>query len=304
MDFSIDNLAAMSYAPSNDYTRNPRNVVFRLIPLKKGISLKDSISDKNLLVYVSKGRILISYDGGTPCYVVENNYFFLSPGHLFCGEVEEDSEIFTESTPSNYLFSTTLNGIKKSVLDKLNERSYVFSPHEADESLRAFIKCAIDLHRQGSNDERFHDFVKTGVCFIVRNMYTDEQIAEFFKPILTQDSGFRTSVLNYMEIGMNISQIIANSGLCKTSFYSKFKNEFNMSINQWMQKEKAVRMNRLMADADLSLKDIMYKMSFASQSEFNRFCRRMYKLSPTELRGKILAGAKIDKLNEYNSDIG
>lgn len=60
-----------------------------------------------------------------------------------------------------------------------------------------------------------------------------------------------------------------------------------MPVNKWIQHQKAVKLYELIGDGNYNFKDMMFKLSFSSQSEFNRFCHRMYGMNPTELRDKV-----------------
>lgn len=53
-----------------------------------------------------------------------------------------------------------------------------------------------------------------------------------------------------------------------------------------MQKKKAEQMLEMVCDLELSFQEISSKLGFSSPSHFTAYCRRMYGMSPTQLREK------------------
>ena len=70
------------------------------------------------------------------------------------------------------------------------------------------------------------------------------------------------------------------------SFSRKFHSCFGESPYKWMQKKRAEQMLEMICDPELSFQEISGRLGFSSPSHFTAYCRRMYGMSPTQLREK------------------
>ena len=70
------------------------------------------------------------------------------------------------------------------------------------------------------------------------------------------------------------------------SFGRKFKHCFNESPYRWMQKKKAERILEKISETEISFQDIAMDFNFKSQAHFSFYCKRMFGLTPRQLRNK------------------
>lgn len=115
----------------------------------------------------------------------------------------------------------------------------------------------------------------------------------FLLPALNQKCSFRSLVLNNCDKVNDTEDLVRLSGMCRTNFYRRFKQEFNMPIYRWMQKRRAYAVRLSAAEPDMNVQKLMQKHQFSSASNFIRFCRMYYNCNPNELIRRARTGTSL-----------
>ena len=76
------------------------------------------------------------------------------------------------------------------------------------------------------------------------------------------------------------------------SFNRKFQDCFNQSPYQWMQERKAEIVREKVCDPDVAFREIAMEFGFSSPAHLTCYCKRLFGLTPTELRSE----SKKDKI--------
>ena len=72
--------------------------------------------------------------------------------------------------------------------------------------------------------------------------------------------------------------------MSRTTFYSKFKEVYNVPIKQWLINRKAKRIKRKLQTPGSVIKEIRYEFGFNSASQFNRFCKSYLGDTPSKIK--------------------
>ncbi|MDR1500555.1 MAG: helix-turn-helix transcriptional regulator [Tannerellaceae bacterium] len=108
-------------------------------------------------------------------------------------------------------------------------------------------------------------------------------MANLFYPIIGKSFDFRTLIMdNYLKIH-HVDELAHLSGMGRTNFDSKFKEEFGTSPHQWIMKQKAKHVRNGLAEPDATFSDIMRKYNFNSATHFTRFCKQQFGCTPTDM---------------------
>ncbi|MDR1258211.1 MAG: helix-turn-helix transcriptional regulator [Tannerellaceae bacterium] len=128
-----------------------------------------------------------------------------------------------------------------------------------------------------------HEIKHQELFLILHSQYPREELANLFYPIIGKSFDFRTLIMdNYLKIH-HIDELAHLSGMGRTNFDSKFKEEFGTSPHQWILKQKAKHVRNSLAEPEATFSDVMRKYNFNSATHFTRFCKQQFGCTPTEL---------------------
>lgn len=170
--------------------------------------------------------------------------------------------------------------------DNPSEPLYILPVHTAIRRVAEDMLFYID---NGKTCSILHDLKARELLIAMRWFYSHDEIKRFIFPIISKASfSFRHRVNKIMNEAtsyepLSLDEVIMQSGMSRSSFMRKFKEEFRMTPYQWMQNIHSKRILNDIIWTEMSVKEIMHENSFSSYSNFNRFCRKHLNASPQEL---------------------
>lgn len=120
---------------------------------------------------------------------------------------------------------------------------------------------------------------------MLRGFYSQEELQQLFRPILSRDFAFKQQILRIYTPDMNVEEMILRSGLPATSFNRRFGKAFGTTPRQWLVNRKKKGILTDLSMGDLPIKEIACKYGF-TPNYFNEFCRAKLGGKPSELRKK------------------
>lgn len=187
-------------------------------------------------------------------------------------------------------FMVPLSGCDKLGLQAFNslceQITYDFKPLEIRYPLSEFLDLLIYCLRNGINCTHFHELKHKEVFFYFRGFYTKEELAELFYPLVAKSLDFKQFIYAKASECTSLAQLVELSGMSERSFYRKFVHEFNITPREWMQKQICQQIIQSITNPEIRINDIIDRFDFASPASFNRFCKRHFKLTPTQLFAK------------------
>ncbi len=145
--------------------------------------------------------------------------------------------------------------------------------------------------RNGINCEHLHEIKQKEMFLIFRWFYPKEELTRLFRPMAGISTGFKARILENYEKAGNVDALARLSGMSRSNFDARFKEEFGLPPGQWMLKQKAAHLLHAMAFPNTTIGEVIDRFGFSSPSQFTRFCRRQFGRTPTE----ILAGMRAEK---------
>ena len=131
-----------------------------------------------------------------------------------------------------------------------------------------------------------HILKQQEIMLVLRGFYTKPELASFFSGTSGIGRKFEDFVLeNYRKV----KSVKEFAGLCcvsERSFNRKFQECFNQSPYQWMQERKAEIIREKVCDPDIAFREIAMEFGFCSPAHLTCYCKRLFGLTPTELRGE------------------
>jgi AraC-like DNA-binding protein len=146
-----------------------------------------------------------------------------------------------------------------------------------------FFDLLILYLQKNINCPHLHEIKHQELFLILHTQYPKEDLANLFYPIIGKSFDFRTLIMdNYLKIH-HIDELAHLSGMGRTNFDNKFKEEFGTSPHQWILKQKAKHVRNSLSEPDSTFSDVMRKYNFNSATHFTRFCKQQFGCTPTEL---------------------
>lgn len=138
---------------------------------------------------------------------------------------------------------------------------------------------------------------KQELLYIISHNYTMADVAAFFHPFVWGENSFRNMVIDNYNPQITTDELVRLSGMCRTNFYRRFKQEFGTSVHRWMQVHRAYAVRDTAAEPGMNVKQLMNRHHFVSASNFIRFCQMYYHCNPNELVHRVASGKSMPVVN-------
>lgn len=249
----------------------------------------------NFLIFILEGEIQITKDQGRPQSVMAGEFIFI-PFH-------SDYEILIRQSGRCIYMSFFYNDIR--LCDKYLLESYrkqvidfhpVFEPLPVREALTYFLESMISYFESGVNCMHLHALKEKELFIILRSYYREEEVVNLFYDIIGGDINFRGAVISNVDKAKDRKELASLLNISVSDLVRRFKQEFGEPVYSWLMKHKKRRILERVSLPGVSIKDIIYDFNFSSGANFNRYCKRNFGLTPTELfnrAGKKPSGMKV-----------
>lgn len=256
---------------------------FRFFVFDEEKIVKESDLKSNYLVFVCKGEVMVHCNRFLNRKIVAGHIFLLPKTAQVTCRFAASSQILLMGFDT--LHSVYDRQMLKSFQAFKNKVSYEFAPLPLKSALRSFAELLIVYLQKGLTVEYLFEIKEKELFILLRGYYSRDELVALLYPIIGV-SDFKNFILsNYMEVN-NVTELVELSGMGRTAFDSRFREEFGMSARQWMLKQIADQVGFRAMDPSVSIKDIMLEFKFNSPTHFNWFCRQQYGCTPGELLRK------------------
>lgn len=124
-------------------------------------------------------------------------------------------------------------------------------------------------------------------------LYHQKEVVYFSQSLQSEESTFKYLVSSHSITAKNCSELAASCGYHLKTFSKLFKEEFNQTVYQWLQDRKAKQIKELILQSDIPFKTIMFDFDFTSASHLNKFCKKYFGDTPTNLRQRSMEGNNV-----------
>lgn len=124
-------------------------------------------------------------------------------------------------------------------------------------------------------------------------LYYQNEVVYFFQSLQSEESAFKHLVSSRSITAKNCSELATSCGYHLKTFSKLFKEEFNQTVYQWLQDRKAKQIKELILQPDIPFKAIMLDFNFTSASHLNKFCKKYFGDTPTNLRQRGIEGNNV-----------
>jgi AraC-like DNA-binding protein len=208
----------------------------------------------------------------------------LLPSHQKCHvQVEEDAEIVLINLYSqiNFCNQFPIEMLYKAQPDKAQN---LFFALKINKTIFNFLQSVIQLLGEGFKCAYFFELKQREILYYLRAYYSKADLVAFFAPVLNSDTDFSSKIYGNYEKIKNIGELAELTNYSMSGFKKRFTRVFGVSPSVWLQKERSKKIYHEINCSTKTFKELSIKYDFSSQAHFNSFCKKMYGMSPGELR--------------------
>lgn len=236
----------------------------------------------NYLVFVLEGKVHISCQEFLRAPFEAEEMCFLPKGAKWEGKAERASKLIF------LCFDNQLNICNKVSFQSLSvyceKEPYVFAPLKISQPMKNVLESVLFYLDNKIRCKHMHEIKQKKIFLIFRALYSKEEVARFFAPIINGNMDFKYFVLeNYSKV-KSVSELASRFNCSERSFNRKFKMFFNDSPYNWMLKQKAKHIKGKLLDKNIPLSDIIKDFDFTSPAHFTTYCKKQFGMSPSEFR--------------------
>ncbi|MDR1562842.1 MAG: helix-turn-helix domain-containing protein [Dysgonamonadaceae bacterium] len=270
------------------YQKN-RETIFDILNYDEGF--KTTRQTKGVtLAFLTKGKIKYSY-GDREAQIVKRGSLFVMPnqteftlnfiksGCLLCYYIQPEVE-FCHRVKNTALRNKHHNANTKSINIAMNKF--------IRETLKRFTS-AVD---EGLLCKRFLLSIMEEIVIYICTFYPLNMLEKFFSPIFYGESShqifnentFKKTVVNYRNSVFCVAEMANLTNLSVRSFRFRFREVFDMSPKEWMNEERKKYIYNELTKGSKSVKELSIKTGFQYESDFYRYCRKMFGDTPQNIR--------------------
>lgn len=257
------------------------NSGFKYIEFKTETDRQQDCMNRNYLEFFLKGTFILSYNQFREREFHVGEMVLLPKSTSVKMKIEAGAQLLSLAfdLPQCSCDKLALQSLTK-FTDKMN---YDFKPTPICYPMSPFIEVLVHCLKNGMNCVHLHDIMQREFFFLLRGFYTKEQIAWLFHPIIGKELDFRDFIMqNYLK-ACNIDELVALSNMGRTSFFAKFKDEFGISVKQWMMKQMNERILGEVTEPGVSVKQLIDFCGFESPAHLNRYIKQYFGCTPKQL---------------------
>lgn len=255
-----------------------------IVNLHKGEVFKNKL-EANEVIYAHKGRIAIQCEPELrKFYITEQQFFALPMSNSAKATALEDSlliimRMHTVDSLCERLSFESLQTLQK----KTGEENAILN---AVKPVEQFFNGLADTMEAGILCQRYQEVKLREFLLLLRHFYKKEEVAAMLSSILSSDMKFWSFVMSNHEKVNSTQEFAQLLPMTVDSFERKFKKVFGVTVKHFIDHNKGVRAKSYLIGTQMAVKDISAKLGFDESSNFTRFFKRMYKLSPLDFREK------------------
>lgn len=234
------------------------------------------------IIYLVKGRMIISLDNFDRCEIAGGNMILLPRGSQLRCKAESAAAVFVVR-----------------LRDKVDFCSYfslgqLFSQFpRADNKIGTLALCGeieeyfsyyIGRVKEGIGCPHFHAIKIRELCFLLGVYYPLRELSQFFSPLMSSDSTFTEFVLNNHRKVRTVIEFARMARYSLSGFEKRFRRVFGISPYRWMKQRRAQSILHDLYNGTKSFSQMKDEYGFSSLSHFNDFCKKNFGEPPGRIR--------------------
>lgn len=257
--------------------------VFRHLVLYEGKTFKRKFLHETLIVFVMKGMIELKNIYAEKQYISDGMIFLLPKNFdLWFSVVEKAEILLCAYTPdvnlcSKFSIKQLIKNVRPDDNDKINCLLM-------DNRIRRFVEMLFDSLEDGITCRHYHLIKREEFLIYLMVGYRKEELALFFRPLLSVDIDFKDFVLTHYKDVKDVKDFARKANMSLSTFNRNFKLSFNETAQRWLMAKKAESVMEDILMTNMTFYEISEKHHFSSSAYFVTFCRRNFNAAPNDIR--------------------
>ncbi|MEG2946104.1 MAG: AraC family transcriptional regulator [Bacteroidales bacterium] len=248
----------------------------------------------NVMIFNIIGCIII-YVNNSIIKVEKDELIQIPRSWKYTIEAQQESEILI------VLFNHPLFITNKEILSQIdNQHSKVkisLKTFPVPKFLIEFNNYLISFIKREFSNEYFYELKFNELFLLVSICFKREELMTLFYYTLTESGYFKSVVLEEYKNAKNVVDLAKTLGVSMTTFNIKFTQEFGTTPGKWLTQQKAKEIYIRMYNPNIKIKDLINDFEFSSPTQFTRFCRNQFGMTPTQLLDSIHSTTADNKEN-------
>jgi AraC-like DNA-binding protein len=254
---------------------------FKAISLPKDMIVKDEAVQGNYLLLVLEGELAIDCNRDHGRAIGAGQMILFPNTAMLKIQAISEARLLILRFEAPHSSSDSVQWSALSVL--CAGMVYSFEPIPIRQPLPSFIDVTLDCLRKGITDVQSHAILVSNFFSLLQGFYEEGELAQLMYPIVGKEMAFKDFVLqNYMHV-RSLNELIALSHMGRTTFFTKFKEEFGVTAKQWMMQKLKERILWKIHKPGIRVKELMAECKFESQAQFYRYFRQQFQCTPKQL---------------------
>lgn len=265
------------------FRENPQTG-FHHYRIKAGETFTLEASDTNHMFFLLSGCCTVDSEERTDYLLREDHFVFCYFRYTYTFTCIEEAEVVVARfiTPGTACEMMHLSD----TLERLKTINYRFTSVKVNEPLRLLLRGVTHYLVDGITCNHMQHS-KIEELFIVFKFYYPEEVQlRTFYNIFDRSLSFSSLVENNAPLVRTVEELAQLSGYSLKHFMSLFKQYYNETPYQWLQKRRAPEIQHLLCDSSTPLKNIIKKYGFSSSGHFSLYCRKYLGNTPLKIRNQ------------------
>lgn len=248
-------------------------------------------NEETLRMSGKNNMILFLIDGAATVRIEEEAFQIRAGQALFFGKNTRLNTLATE--PCDLIWLEFSNRIVLGVTDILKRSAYTPAGKQMQNPpMLELKKTLLDRLRNMTlfDSPCYHMILQYELYVLMEYLYTNDEILQFFRPILPANEDFRAFVIDNYLYGDALEDIAGKANMSINNFLRRFKSEFGMTAHQWLVKQKALNLLQTIAAGHKDAKRLAVLFGFNSPAGLYIFCRRQFGKSLKQLMKEAEVG--------------
>jgi len=242
--------------------------------------------DYDQLFFLLKGKVQCNFRRWQND--LDTGYFMLFPRKTDCiMTAEECSKFVVVKMHHNMNFCNRFS--RELLFNIKNKATSVDTLHvlKYNEIIAQWLQGIVKITTNSLKCSYYQDLRRRELLYYLRVYYSKEDLCALFAPVLNSgDIAFEKQVYQHYKSAKNINELAKKTHYSVSGFKNRFIKVFGVLPSVWLDNQKATEIYEEINCNSKSFKEIAHEYDFSSPARLNEFCKKMYKMTPGELRKK------------------
>lgn len=263
--------------------------------IQRGMTF-DEHSKQYKIIFILEGKIKYAQQPLVEMSLKANQMMLISPEKWYKLSAQKQSKVLiirleqTTKLCECYLTESLMHQT-----EKLLKQDQIKSNHEpflleANTMIQIYTYGLVASLEKGLKCRYYFENKTKELFYLFRAFYPKEELAFFFKEMLSSDSNFFYFVQQNYRKYQTVGEFAAALNMTPQSFDRRFRAAFHIPPYTWMTQQKATHIYHAICTEETPLKELASRFGFASKSSFSDFCKKNLGDTPGVIRLNIHLG--------------